>query len=170
MDLSMGEGLKWGTIMGLTGLGGILYGNRYSTFVQKRMSVSAKTSVPVMLGVFSLTLAYELTMNSAHRYPERWGLEDSPGDKKTSTVVQKKTLAFHHQIANTLHAYPFQFIIMMAIPTVGFILYENLKVPDLTFSQRIMHSRVYAQGSILLILLPTMAFKNFMDKRGPYDN
>lgn len=54
----------------------------------------------------------------------------------------------------------------MGIPAAAGIFREQLKHPNLTLSQRIMHSRVYAQASILTILLSTMAFTDFMSRRG----
>jgi len=69
-----------------------------SEWFRKSFSISAKTSIPVMSGIFAWSLSYELTMNSVHRYPERWGLEEK---KETEVVSQpKKFLPIHHQIGN----------------------------------------------------------------------
>ena len=81
--------------------------------------------------------------------------------------------------------HPFQVIVGLGIPLAGKILYDQLQVPHLTVSQRIMHSRVVsfrlkyqilstrlflqmAQAGVLSILLSTMAFKEYMDKHGRY--
>ena len=37
---------------------------------------------------------------------------------------------------------------------------------DPEFSQKIMHSRVMAQGGVLLILMSVMGLKAFMDRNG----
>ena len=54
----------------------------------------------------------------------------------------------------------------MGIPLAGTILYQNMQLKHLTFSQKIMHSRVMAQGGVLLILMSIMGLKAFMDKNG----
>mmetsp|Transcript_26177 Transcript_26177/g.26417 ORF Transcript_26177/g.26417 Transcript_26177/m.26417 type:complete len:185 (+) Transcript_26177:121-675(+) len=167
MSLALGEGLKWGLISTSAGLGGTLYGMKYSPLFVKSFSTSARTSIPVMAGVFSFSLAYELTMNSAHRYPERWGLEEGSLTKKAADRIPTN-MPFHHTAANTLYDYSFEFVGVAGLGLASKILYDQMKITQLTISQRIMHSRVFAQAGVLSILLPTMAFREFMDKRGRY--
>lgn len=66
MALARGEGIKYG-LFGLILGGGILIGTRNSNFFIKYMSVSAKTSIPVMMGLFGFTLQYELLLIDASK-------------------------------------------------------------------------------------------------------
>ena len=81
------------------------YGINRSPWFNKSFSVSAKTSIPVMAGIFTWSLMYEITMNSAHRFPEKWGLEPDENDAPSSIVkpVVSKALPFHYQVANLLY-------------------------------------------------------------------
>ena len=67
---------------------------------------------------------------------------------------------------NYFYVHPFQLIAGTGIPLAVAILNQQLKQPNLKLSQRIMHSRVIAQGGILCILLTTMGFREYMDRRG----
>ena len=98
LDLAYGEGIKWGVLNGL--VAGIATGvaSIKSERFNRGTSVSAKTAIPVMTAVFSWSLAFEMTMNSAHRFPERWGLEEKKEESKKGPV-----LPFHHWVVNTLY-------------------------------------------------------------------
>ena len=56
----------------------------------------------------------------------------------------------------------------MGLPLAATIFYQQSKHTHLTFSQKVMHSRVFAQGGIISIALTTMAFKQYMDKNGKF--
>jgi hypothetical protein len=64
--IASGEGIKYGLIGLLLG-GGILVATRKSNFFMKYMSVSAKTSIPVMMGLFGFSLKYELVLIDASK-------------------------------------------------------------------------------------------------------
>ena len=66
--LALGEGIKWGVGGLLLGGAGTAAATVYNKSFSKFMSVSAKTSIPVMVGVFLFSLQYELTMYDANRY------------------------------------------------------------------------------------------------------
>eukprot|EP01041_Mallomonas_annulata_P010933 gene10933-22825_t len=168
LALSMTEGIKYGALATAIGGGVTLYGIKYVPWFNKSFSTSAKTSIPVMAGVFTWSLMYELTMNSAHRYPERWGIDDPTNLPDPSQVARKseKRLPFHHWVANTLYDNSFQFVGLAGVGLAAKIFRDQLQLQHITVSQRIMHSRVFAQAGILSILLPTMAFREFMERRG----
>jgi hypothetical protein len=69
---------------------------------------------------------------------------------------------------NYCYDHPYQFVASAGIPLAAYIFSEQLKIPNLKFSQRVMHSRVMAQGGVLLILLSTMAFREYIDKHGKF--
>lgn len=66
--LALGEGIKWGVGGTLVGGAGTAAATIYNKNFAKFMSASAKTSIPVMVGVFLFSLQYELTMYDANRY------------------------------------------------------------------------------------------------------
>ena len=78
------------------------------------------------------------------------------------------TMPIHHRAANFLYDYPFTTVLTLAVPIAGLTLREGMKLQHIGWSARLMQTRVYAQGGILLLLLSTMAFRDFMDKKGRY--
>jgi len=97
------------------------------------------------------------------RDPELWGLTDQAIATKVVT-----RMPFQHQAANWLYDHPFRMICCVGAPVVGAILHQQLKVPNLKLSQRIMHSRVFGQAAVISIAMTTMAFREYMDKRGRF--
>jgi hypothetical protein len=66
-NMAMWEGTKWGIGSFIAGGAGTLYAmNTYKTF-NKVMSVSAKTSIPLMCGLFAFSLKYELLASDMTR-------------------------------------------------------------------------------------------------------
>jgi hypothetical protein len=86
--------------------------------------------------------------------------------RKTAQFVSQ--IPYHHRLCNYIHDHPFQLVMALEAPLASGILYHQVNLKGLTLSQRIMHSRVYAQGGILLILLTTMSFRTYMDKIGRF--
>ena len=70
MELALGEAYKYGitSIVLTTGL--VVIANRRSSWFQKFMSLSAKTSLPVMTSMFLFGLKYEHTLSDTMRLVE----------------------------------------------------------------------------------------------------
>ncbi|CAM9835633.1 unnamed protein product, partial [Phaeothamnion confervicola] len=74
------------------------------------------------------------------------------------------------QLANLVYDYPFRTVVAAAAPILGGIAFNESRAhPDMKFSQKVMHTRVYGQGSILAILVSTMAFHDWMRKHGRFE-
>ena len=77
-------------------------------------------------------------------------------------------MPFHHRFLNYIYEHPFVLIGSLGAPLAATIFYQQSKHKHLTFSQKVMHSRVFAQGGIISIALITMAFREYMDKNGKF--
>lgn len=158
------EALKYG--IGVTGVATaatLLAVNQSQKFA-KRTSLSAKIAIPIMAGLAMWSFKYEVVMKDAILYPERYGIIDGPAMKKS---VSK--LPIHQRAMNYIYDHPFQFVSSLGVPLATTILFQQRHNTHLTLSQKIMHSRVFAQGGVIAILLTTMAFREFMDGRGRYE-
>jgi len=165
LAIANGEAVKAGAMgIAVAGCGSVFATYNIPKFA-KFMSISAKVSLPVMAGLFFFSLRYEHSISSMNRHPERWGLSD---DIVSSGKVTASTMPIHHKILNTLYDNTFSFIAMTGAPFAGYVLSQQLKLTHLTLSQRVMHSRVFAQAGILTIGLSTLAFREWMDKRGRF--
>lgn len=68
MSIAFGEGAKYGIGGLLAGALGSLAALKYSPSFNKYMGPSAKTSIPIMMGVFFWAVKYELVVVDAQRY------------------------------------------------------------------------------------------------------
>jgi len=168
-NISLSEGIKYGGVGFMISAAATALATVKSPSFSKYMSVSAKSSLPIMTGIFLFTLNYELTQYSCSRFPEKWGLSEK--NIKEGRIL---SMPIHHRIMNGMYDHPFAFIVVTGAPFAGYILNEQMKLKHLKFSQRLMQTRVFAQGGIITILLTTMAFREFMERRGrfpdPNDN
>jgi len=162
------------------GVAGLLAGTGASlgltrTKLRPYMSISAKFAIPLMLGIFSFSVAYEHNIADAIRNPAKWGLTyqftPDPHDSRLGEQVireQKryKPLPFYKSAANYLNENPITIVAATGIPLAAAVLYKNMQVTDLAVQQRILNSRIMAQGGVITILLSVMGFKAFMDRNG----
>ncbi len=74
----------------------------------------------------------------------------------------------HHKVLNFVYDKPFYLITGLSVPAATYIFKEQVKLTGYKFSQRVMHSRIFAQGSVIGILVVTMFIRDFMEKRGKY--
>ena len=161
-SLAMGEAIKYSVgataAIGAATVLAALKNKNFSRFA----SISAKMSFPVMAGLGTFAYKYEMVQYNALTYPERWGLEEYVEKGKITNIP------IHHRTMNFLYDNPFYFISGVSFPLLGYIFKEQLKLKHLTISQKIMHTRVLAQGGVLVILLLTMSFTGYMDKHGRF--
>jgi len=161
-SIALGESIKWGAAAAaVAGAGTVLATLRNKNF-SRFMSISAKVSLPTMAGLGMFGYRYETVQTEALRFPHRWGLEEYVEEG----IITK--MPFHHRAINYLYDHPFYFVSGVGFPFAGYILKQQMKLTHLTLSQKIMHSRVFAQAGVLCILLSTMAFTSYMDKRGRF--
>jgi hypothetical protein len=163
LGLAAGEAIKGGLFgFGVIGAG-VMGLTRFNPKFNKMMQVSAKVSLPVMAGLFLFTLRYEHAITDISRRPEEWGLTDDNVRRGKASRIP-----IHHKAANFLYDHPFGMIMTGAVPIIGYIFNDQMQYKHLKFSQRVMHSRVFAQGSIITMALTIMAFREWMDRRGRF--
>jgi len=83
-------------------------------------------------------------------------------------VVPGDRLQAHHIAANYVQENPFKVLASMAVPGVAWIFYGRAGQEHLTFSMKVMHTRVFGQFATISALLGVMGFKEFMDQSGRY--
>jgi hypothetical protein len=83
-------------------------------------------------------------------------------------VIPGTQLQFHHIAANYVQENPFKVLTALAVPGVAWIFYGRAGQEHLTFSMKVMHTRVFGQFATISTLLGVMGFKNFMDQRGKF--
>jgi hypothetical protein len=83
-------------------------------------------------------------------------------------VVPGDQLAAHHIMANYVAENPFKVLASLAVPGVAWIFYGRAGQEHLTFSMKVMHTRVFGQFATISMLLGVMGFKEMMDRSGKF--
>ena len=107
---------------------------------------------------------YEWVSHTAQHHPERYGLEE---DTRVQEAASK--MPYYQQVLNGIYDNPFRLISAMGIPLAIKIFLDQNNKPHLNLSQKIMGSRVLAQGGVIAILLTTMAFRGYIDSHGRFE-
>lgn len=165
LGIAMEKSIMYGAVaFAAVGAATVVAAKKHKRF-NEITSISAKASFPIMAGIGIFSFVYEMTVNEAQRYPERYGL--APG-VVAAEQKKKSTMPFHHKVINYCYDHPFQLVSVIGMPFAAAILKQQMELKHLTLSQKIMHSRVFAQGGVLTILLTTMAFREYMDRNGRF--
>jgi len=83
-------------------------------------------------------------------------------------IVPGDTLQYHHRAANFVKENPLKLLLAIAVPGVIHIFYGKSGQSHLSFSMKVMHTRLFGQFATLGLLLGIMGFKEFMDNNGKY--
>lgn len=160
------EATKWGVGSFIPAAAASYYASKHSEFYRKKIPISAKIAAPLMLGLFFFGMMGERTAFRLANDRQSWGFSKAG---QTAPVENGRFVApIHHKVMNWLYDNPFKFILLTGAPLVGTILNQQLQVKHLKLQQRIMHSRIYGQAGVLVILLVTMGFRNYMDRHGRF--
>eukprot|EP00605_Chrysophyceae_sp_TOSAG23-4_P001577 GSChrysophyteH1.ASY1.ANO1.1732.1 assembled CDS len=143
----------------------------------RKAQVSMKVAIPVMAGVFTFSLKYEHTQHRLKLQPDLVGDLNIPSEHDPQYLQEKSnpntnkvqsSMPIRHKIGNYLYDHPFSMIVAFGVPFAIYIFRRQLAYKHLSTSQKVMHSRVIAQGGILSFTLSTMAFRNYMDRNGRF--
>jgi hypothetical protein len=164
LSIAAGEGIKWGVGTLCAGIGAVFYAeHKYPYWKQQFRNKSVMSMMPLMAGIFAFALNYELTISSALRYPERWGLEEEMVSKRKVTYMP-----IHHRLCNFLYDHPFVIIASTGAPWAGYVLNKQMQIKHMDLQKRLMQTRVIAQGGIITVALITMSFRGWMESRGRF--
>lgn len=166
IEYSQHKGLQAATITGVLASGAVYAAHHFSPLFRTRTNVSARVALAVSPAFFAYIATTESTMVNASRDPEAYGIFPA-GHVAAAPTQTRKTLAWYHKAANAAYQHPFGLIGGAGIPAVGAIFWAQSKDANhLKFSQKVMHTRVLGQMTILGVLVGTMAFRDWMYKNG----
>uniref|UniRef100_K3WXT4 HIG1 domain-containing protein n=1 Tax=Globisporangium ultimum (strain ATCC 200006 / CBS 805.95 / DAOM BR144) TaxID=431595 RepID=K3WXT4_GLOUD len=159
------SGLKVGTFASLVVGSGVYTANTYSQAFRTRLGVSGKWGLVVssFLGTFTIDKA----LVAGTRNPEKYiaALNSNyVGEKKMHSQLKA-----HQRFANYLYDHPYRTLAVVGVSLVGGIFAYQSTNHAIARSQQIMHTRIYGQGAVVLLLLGSMAFHDYMAKRGRFE-
>ncbi|RHY30565.1 hypothetical protein DYB32_004213 [Aphanomyces invadans] len=142
-------------------------------FFRNRLGVSGKVGLVASAGMATFIIVAERDLLRGSRNPEEY-LSDLQAKSNTDAAAAAATqrphsLPLHHRFANHVLDYPFRTLAMTAIPLVGGIYLHQSQNNNIQLSQKIMHTRIYGQGTCVVLLLSTMALYDYMSRRGRFE-
>lgn len=160
------SGMKAGAMTAAVAAVAVLSANKYWAAFRNRLSVSGKTALVVSPFLGAFTISAENRLMHGARNPEMY-MATMDG---TYVPVQKKAshLKLWQRSANFLYDHPYRCLVTVGVPLVGGIYgYQHLN-KGISTSQQIMHTRIYGQAAVVVLLLSSMAFHDYMSKRGKF--
>ncbi|GLE02613.1 hypothetical protein PINS_up011454 [Pythium insidiosum] len=84
-------------------------------------------------------------------------------------LERKKRLHWYQRAANFVYDHPYRSLASVGVPLVGGIYAFQRANTAIQASQQIMHTRIYGQGAVVVLLLASMGFHDFMQKHGRFE-
>mmetsp|Transcript_14685 Transcript_14685/g.16646 ORF Transcript_14685/g.16646 Transcript_14685/m.16646 type:complete len:188 (-) Transcript_14685:1026-1589(-) len=158
--ISLTTGLEAAFKIGIVSIPTALVLTKYWKPFTRNLGVSGRTAVAIIPPLFAFGLVSEQVASRLA----------SPEAYASHVAQQKETkrIAIHHQIANYAYNYPIKTLVGLSIPMVGGIFAYKGTSSHLNTTQRVLHTRVLGQASVLSLLVGTMLFHDYMDRHGPY--
>jgi len=167
------KGMEQTVIVGLVSTAAVTYFNQVSPRFRNSMGISGKVATVMSPIVGAFFLVSELTLHDVKQHPENYGLSRDgavvvkPVNKESPNVL-KGSLAPHHRAMNWAYDHPFHLLAACAVPLVGSIYFGQSGHEHLKLSQKIMHTRVLGQASVVSMLLAVMFFRDYMERHGRF--
>ncbi|ETV70114.1 hypothetical protein H257_14442, partial [Aphanomyces astaci] len=164
-------GFQAGAVATAVAAAGATLAHYNSTFFRTRLGVSGKVGLVASAGLAAFSIAAERDLLRGSRNPDEYLSELQAKNNATADTVtaHHDKLPLHQQAANYVLDYPFRTLAVTATPLVGAIYLHQSHNANIQFSQKIMHTRIYGQGSCVVLLLSTMAFYDYMSRRGRFE-
>ncbi|KAE9119911.1 hypothetical protein PF010_g7688 [Phytophthora fragariae] len=147
------SGLKAGSVTGMVAGTAVLSANAYWPAFRTRLGVSGKTALALMPAMAVFSFVSENRMLAGARNPQMYLASTNP----------------NFRAANYWYDHPYRMLATVGVPLVGGIFaYQSLNT-SIQRSQQIMHTRIYGQTAVVVLLLGSMAFSDYMKKRGRFE-
>ncbi|CEG46741.1 hypothetical protein F443_12206 [Plasmopara halstedii] len=160
------SGLKAGAVTSVFAAAAVFSANKYWPAFRNRLNVSGKTALIVSPFLAAFTLVAETRLMQGARNPDLYLA--SIDSSYIAPTEDKSQLKLWQKSANFLYDHPYRTLIGVGIPIVGGIYGYQLLNKGISASQQIMHTRIYGQGAVVVLLLSSMAFHDYMAKRGKF--
>ncbi|KAI9982137.1 hypothetical protein PInf_008028 [Phytophthora infestans] len=161
------KGLKAGAWASLV-MGAAVYGaNAYHHGFRTRLGVSGKWALVVSAYLAGFAVVAENRLLAGARNPDKYMETLDPNYVEVRMV--KTQLPLHKRAANFVYDHPYRSLVTAGVPLVGGIFAYQTTNAGIARSQQIMHTRIYGQAAVVALLLGSMAFHDFMAKRGRFE-
>ncbi|RLN56016.1 hypothetical protein BBJ28_00009671 [Nothophytophthora sp. Chile5] len=161
------SGLKAGAWSSLA-MGAAVYGaNSYHKGFRTRLGISGKWALVVSAYLAGFAIVSEKRLLAGAHNPEKYLATLDPN--YVEVRMRKTTLPLHKRAANFIYDHPYRTLATVGAPLVGSIFLYQTTNHAINRSQQIMHTRIYGQAAVVVMLLGSMAFHDYMAKRGRFE-
>ncbi|OWY98898.1 hypothetical protein PHMEG_00030212 [Phytophthora megakarya] len=161
------SGLKAGAWASLA-MGAVVYGaNTYHNGFRSRLGVSGKWALVVSAYLAGFAIVAENRILAGARNPDHYMASLDPNYVDVRMV--KSQLPLHKRVANFVYDHPYRSLATAGVPLVSGIFAYQATNHGIARSQQIMHTRIYGQAAVVALLLGSMAFHDYMAKRGRFE-
>ncbi|GMF30320.1 unnamed protein product [Phytophthora lilii] len=161
------SGLKAGAWASLA-MGAAVYGaNTYHRGFRTRLGVSGKWALVVSAYLAGFAIVAENRLLAGARNPDQYMASLEPNHIEVR--LHSSRLPLHKRAANFVYDHPYRSLATVGAPLVGGIFMYQATNEGLARSQQIMHTRIYGQAAVVALLLGSMAFHDYMAKRGRFE-
>ncbi|TYZ65276.1 hypothetical protein PybrP1_001596 [[Pythium] brassicae (nom. inval.)] len=162
------SGLKAGAVAAAVTGTGVYNANQHWKAFRTRLGVSGKWGLVVSSFVGAFAIVSETRLLHGARNPEKYLASMAPGYVE-ERAHESHRLRMHERFANHVYDHPYRTLATVGVPLVGGIFaYQNTN-SAITSAQKIMHTRLYGQAAVVALLLSSMAFHDYMQKRGRFE-
>lgn len=137
----------------------VIAGQRFSPWFRRSFGPSGKTALVIMPAAFSYTLVSEQATDR---------LANPHAFRRAYSQRLPSTLTVPQLVANYAYVHPVKVLACASIPAYIAIFALKGGEKHLSIMQRIFHTRVIGQATVLVFLLSIMAFHDYMDNHGLY--
>ncbi|GAB9467056.1 hypothetical protein Gpo141_00004415 [Globisporangium polare] len=164
------SGLKFGAKVATCMGAAVLAANTYLPKFRARVGISGKWGLVVSSFLASSTIESEQRILAGARNPAKYLAAMEPGYVDVDADSGRHSqLKLYQRAANFVFDHPYKSLITVGVPFVGGIYAFQRTNTAIAASQQIMHTRIYGQGAVVVMLLSSMAFHDYMVKRGRFE-
>uniref|UniRef100_K3WXT6 HIG1 domain-containing protein n=1 Tax=Globisporangium ultimum (strain ATCC 200006 / CBS 805.95 / DAOM BR144) TaxID=431595 RepID=K3WXT6_GLOUD len=161
------SGLKAGAIAASIMGTGVYTANKNWTAFRTRLGISGKWGLVVSSFLGAFTVVSEKRLLHGARDPQKY-LESLDPNYVEKKFNENRKLKAYQRVANFVYDYPYRTLATVGVPLVGGIFALQTTNHAIARSQQIMHTRIYGQGAVVLLLLSSMAFHDYMATHGRF--
>lgn len=161
------SGLKAGAMTATVVGAGVYTANKNWRAFRTRLGVSGKWGLVVSSFLGTFTVVSEKRILNGARNPQKY-LESLDPNFVEVQYKENRKLKPYQRVANFVYDYPYRTLATVGVPLVGGIFALQTTNHAIARSQQIMHTRIYGQGAVVLLLLGSMAFHDYMATHGRF--
>jgi hypothetical protein len=154
--IALRAGIKWGLMTAAVTVPATWMAVKHVAAVSSNLGTSGRVATAFIPPLFAFTFSAEMTASRLA----------NPQAFERFKSRERESLPLHRRLKRVVDENPTAVLVAVGLPVVGAIFYKNSQAQHLTLSQKVMHTRVIGQGTVLAILASLAAYHFFDEVYG----